>query len=345
MRRISLLPTVPLLFLCAVPALAEGCPGAPEPVVTLDYGSRYAEDDPSRSSIDRESNAAVNRALRPIDAFIRDLVAQSNAVLSEGEDSAQQADCVLSRIAAWAEADALSDLGSFTARLSVGARLAGIAESYRQVRPLATDLKAAAGIEDWLTRRSAEQIDFWEKEATSGARTGNLRAWAALAVLLTGEVTGNDMQIGWASASAVRILCTARPDGSLPQETKRGGYGLHYQFHAIAPLVTIAAHLDRLGQPITESCDAALERAVGYALSDYTAKGALTEAYSGKPQSYFDGTETLQPHELAWLVAYRALFPQSDIASPLPRNEPLVNSKLGGDQRLLWKNGGQGELP
>lgn len=339
MRHLSTLPLSAALLLAAGAALAEECPPAPEPVVTLDYGSRYAADDPSRSSIDQESNAAVSRALRPIDAFIRELVAQSNAVLAEANAGPEQADCVLSRIAAWAGADALSDLGSFTARLSVGARLAGIAESYRQVRPRATDLGAAAEIEDWLTRRSAEQIDFWEKEATSGARVGNLRAWAALAVLLTGEITGNDMQVGWASASALRILCTARPDGSLPQETKRGGYGLHYQFHAIAPLVTIAAHLDRLGQPITGSCDGALERVVGYALSDYAAEGALTEAYSGKRQSYFDGTETLQPHELAWVAAYRQLFPQTGLVSPLGAEAPLNNSKLGGDQRLLWTDG------
>ena len=329
------------LGLQTVPAAAASstCQPAPDPVISLSYGSRYTDDDKSRSTLDAESNAEVNKALRPVDDFIRDLVNASNKVLKERDQhkAAAQADCVLSQIATWAHADALSKLDSYAARLSSGARISGIAEAYRQIRPFISDMDQAVLIEDWLTTRANEQIDFWEKDATTGARTGNLRAWSALAVLNIGEVTQNDGFIWWSAASAMRILCTARKDGSLPQETKRGSYGLHYQFHALAPLVTIAARLDDRGAPILKSCDGALERVVTYAFDDYAQKGALTEGYSGKQQSYFDGTEDLEDHELAFMAAYLRLVPNSPLGKWVLDTTKLSNSKLGGDQRLLWQ--------
>ncbi|CUH80081.1 alginate lyase family protein [Tropicibacter naphthalenivorans] len=329
------LALIPMCCALAGPALAN-CAAAPDPVISLDYGSRYQDGDSSRSTLDEDSNAAVNDALRPVDDFIRDLASASDDVLRGGAKAQETADCVIAQIADWARADALSDLGSFTARLSVGARISGIAEAYRQVRPFASDLSAATTIEDWLHARATEQLAFWEKEATTGARVGNLRGWAALALLNVGEVTGDDALVAWASASAVRILCTARADGSLPQETKRGAYGLHYQFHALSPLTTIAARLDGVGRPITGLCGDALQRVVAYAFADYDAGGALTKGYSGKDQSYFDGTESLEPHELAFLPAYLRLFPGSPLVTRANALETLSNSKLGGNQRLLW---------
>ncbi len=319
-------------------AIDAACAPAAEPVISLDYGSRYTDDDKSRSTIDADSNEAVNTALRPVDDFIRDLVVGANDVLNETDPATAStaADCVLTQIAVWARADALSDLSSYTARLSVGARIGAIAEAYRQIRPQVTDLKAVADVDQWLITRGDEQLAFWEEEATSGARTGNLRAWAALALLNIGEVTDTDTFVWWAGASSVRILCTARDDGSLPQETKRGSYGLHYQFHALSPLVTIAARLDQAGMPITTVCNDALTRVVDYAFNDLDQEGALTQEYSGAQQSYFDGTETMEDHELAFLGPYVTLFPQSNLAARAEGIESLSNSKLGGDQRLLW---------
>ena len=332
----------PTAILCAavcaglLPAAASACAPAPDAVVTLDYGSRYVADDASRSTVDDESNEAVNAALRPVDDFIQDLARDANAVLEDGAEAAELAACVGNRISAWAEADALSDLDSFAANLSVGARIAGIAEAWRQVRPYAGLAVDGDAIEGWLTERARQQVDFWETEATSGARVGNLRAWAAYGVRQVGDLTGDDGLRMWGYASAVRILCTAREDGSLPQETKRGRYGLHYQLHAITPLVSLAAWADRDGIDIVSACDAALPRVIDYAVRDLAAEGALTEAYAGKPQSYFDGGETLRPHEMAWLAPWLSLRPDSPLseqAAALPR---LSNSKIGGDQTLIW---------
>ena len=323
----------------AAPALAQteaACVTVPEPVVSLSYGSRYIDDDDSRSVVDEESEQAVNDALRPIDDFLRDLTSEANAVLRGGDDRQEKADCVVAAIAEWAEADALSDLGTFNAGLTVGARYAGFAMAYRQVRPYSSLMAEGEAIEEWLSTRVREQMTFWEEEATPGAKTGNLRAWAALAVNLVGDVTGDDDALFWSASSITHVMCTALDDGSLPQEMKRGNYALHYQLHAISPLVVTAALLEEQGLSVKDNCGDALQRIVIYALNDIENEGAAAMEYSGKEQSYWDGTEELESHEMAWLEAYLTLFPDPEIDAYAEQFRPLGNSKLGGSQSLLW---------
>lgn len=327
-----------LLAATALPAAAENpCSAGIDPVVSLDFGSRYADGDPSRSTLDKTSSQAVTAALKPADTFVRQLARDANAVLER--PSAEAADCVTAQIAEWATADALSEMESFNAKLAVGSRLAGIAEAYRQVRPHATPGPAHQAISDWLIRRSRDQIDFWEIEATSGARDGNLRAWATLAIHLSGELAQDDFALMWARASFARIVCTARADGSLPQETKRGSYALHYQFHAIAPLVATAAHAQRMGTPIHALCGDALSRAVDFALTDLDAGGVASQSYSGQPQGFVEKNPEDNAHHFAWLPAYQSLVQDKTAARYLARFDRLLNSKLGGDQSLIWDTG------
>ncbi|MEM1388011.1 MAG: alginate lyase family protein [Pseudomonadota bacterium] len=326
-------------LLAVLPQVALACDPGTDPVIRLDYGSRYIDDDPSRSTIDAQSNAAVNAALKPIDDFIRDLVRDANRVITDPGDT-ERANCVVAQLAAWAEADALSDLDSFTARLSVGSRYAGFAFVYRQVRPYSTDMAARASIEDWLQRRIAEQMTFWEEEATPGAKRGNLRGWATLAVNLVAALTGDDAALHWSAASAVFLQCQAREDGSLPQETKRGRYGLHYQLHAVAPMVVTTALLEEQGHSIRGVCDNALDRIVAYTLADIET-GAATAAYAGVTQTFFDGSAEFKPYQFAWLAAYQKLNPAPEFADEAARWSPLSHSKLGGRQELLWPAPGQ----
>lgn len=328
------------VFVCCLAGQgAAGCDPAPDPVIALDHGSRYRADDPTRSIIDTESNAAVEAALRPVDDFMRNLIWHANAVTRGGSAESDRADCVVARLAVWARADALSDLGSLTAQLAVGGRLAGFAEAYRQVHPLARSGPDAQAVEEWLARRAGDQMEFWERDATNGARRGNLRAWASLAIFLVGDLTGDDAARFWAIASAARILCSARGDGSLPQETGRGKWALHYQFHAIAPLVAMAARSALNGPDLTRICDGALGRAVRFAMTDYLAGGEATERYSAQVQTYFDGTQVLEPHAVAWLRAWLWLSPgDAALATEvLARVDGTpVNSRLGGDPSLFW---------
>lgn len=323
------------LLLGAAPAFAD-CPPAPPPVTDLAFDSRYAADSATRSEIDPEAEAAAKDALKPVDGFLRDLARLANAGLS-GSDPAAAA-CAVAQIAAWAEADALAGLDSPTARLTAGARLAAFALVLLQAAPLAGDGAATARIDAWMTRRLREQIAFWEEEAPDGARQGNLRAWAALAAAATAARTGDAGLRYWAAASAAYVLCSAAADGSLPREMARGRLALQYQLHAVTPLAVTALLLDRQGLPLAGVCDAALDRAVGFALSDL-GDGAKSAALGGAAQSFFDGSDRLEDFHLAFLEAYLRLPGAAHVAAAetlaAPRR-PLTYSKLGGDQTLIW---------
>ena len=324
------------LLLTATAALAD-CPPAPAPVPGLAFDSRYASDSETRSEIDPEAAAAAAQALRPVDDFLRDLSRRANAAL-DGSD-AEAAACVVAQVAVWADADALATLDSPTARLTIGARLAGFSLVLLQVAPTAGDADALARIDGWLTRRLFEQIAFWEEDAPDGARTGNLRAWAGLAAAATAARTGEAALRYWAAASAAHVLCSAAADGSLPQEMRRGRLALQYQLHAITPLTVTALLLERQGLPLTGVCDAALDRAVGFALSDL-ADGAQSAALSGEVQSFFDGSDTLEDFHLAWIEAYLRLGQAAHAAAAealITPRRPLTYSKLGGNQTLIWQ--------
>jgi poly(beta-D-mannuronate) lyase len=325
-----------LALLCAAPALAQDCPAAPDPVVSLAFDSRYVQDDATRSDIDPEARDAAVAAIDPVDAFLRDLVSAANAVVAG--DPEADADCLLSQLAAWARADALSDLGSDTAALTIGARIAGFALVLRQIAPASTRADDVAAVEAWLTARMAEQMAFWQQSAPPGARRGNLRAWAALAGAAVAGLTDDPVLRYWSAFSLAEVLCTTAPDGSIPQEMTRGRLALHYQLHAIAPLVTGAALLAEQGVPLHAVCDGALGRAVLFAVDDLD-DGAATQAITGEVQSFFDGSTELRGFHLAWIEAYLRLpdMPGQDRLATLAEEwRPLTYSKLGGNQTLLW---------
>ena len=319
-------------------ALAE-CAAAPEPVLSLSYGSRYTADSTTRSEIDAAGAAEADDALRPVDDFLRDLTETANGVFEDGADTRAIADCVLGQIAIWAEADALSDLQSEASNLTVGSRLAGFGLVLLQVLPHATDTGQVAVIKDWLRRLVQAQTQYWETEAPNGARQGNLRAWAALGGASTAAILDDPALRSWAAWSVSNVLCSASPDGSLPQEMGRGSYALHYQLHAIAPLVVATLLLNRQGVDLQNTCDGALGRIVAFAVNDLDS-GAATQALSGEVQSYFDGTDTLDGFNLAFIEPYLQLadIPNREALNRLAEPyRPLSYSKLGGNQTLIWQ--------
>lgn len=324
-----------------VPGLAAAqCAPAPAPVTALAFDSRYAEDSETRSEIDPAAAEAAEEALRPVEDFLRELASEASAA-AEGQDSAAAA-CVITRMGDWAAADALAGLGSETAALTVGSRLAGFALILRQMAPLAATPDETGRVARWLDARIAEQIGFWELEAPDGAKQGNLRAWAALAAAAraAGPQTPDSPRLGfWAGASASFVLCTAAADGSLPQEMSRGPRALQYQLHAVTPLVLTAALMQEAGQPLAPVCDGALDRAVGFALADLADGGRASQAITGEAQNFFDGSDEIDSFHLAFVAAYLTL---PDIAhrpaaeAAVAGFETLNYSKLGGNQSLMW---------
>lgn len=326
----------------SVPAVAlADCAPPPEPVHALAYGSRYQDSNAPGTELDAEANAAVDEELQPVDDFLRDLTDIANLVFEDGGDPVAAADCVVSQIAAWARAGALQDLQTENARMTIGSRIAGFALIALQAAPHTTRADDLVRIGSWLNRLMFAQMQFWETQAPDGAKTGNLRAWAALAGAASAALGDDPVLRGWSAWSLVFVACTANPDGSLPQEMRRGKFALHYQLHAIAPMAVAAALLERQGIPVRVACDGALERIVGFALDDLET-GAKSQAITGEVQSYFDGTARLKPFSLAWIEAYLSMdgvARRAELDALAQNHRPLSYSKLGGDQTLIWSAG------
>lgn len=317
------------------------CPPLADPVVQLDYGSRYKSKDKSRSAFDKTSNAEVNKQLKPVDSFVNDMITAANAALtaSASETGAPEAkiatDCVVAGLAAWAKAGALGDMGTPNASLSVPSRVAGLGYAWAEVKPLVAKSAETDQIEAWLSGLATASMAFFDTDAPGNSAKNNLRAWAALAVARVGVTLQDKTMTDWADASVQLVACQAKPDGSLPLEMARKDLALHYQLHAVTALVSAAALLQTDGHALFAACDGSLHRSVRFVL-DAFANPDLTTELSGVKQSYFDGSDKLQGFELAWAPAYLATFYAPDLAGFVAPFGDLANSKLGGQQSLLW---------
>jgi poly(beta-D-mannuronate) lyase len=245
---------------------------------------------------------------------------------------------VISQIAVWAEAEALTDLKSPASNLTMGSRFAGFGLVLLQVLPHTTRTEDVTLIKSWLATLQAHQTEFWETGAPDKSRKGNLRAWAALSAAAAADILDDPVLRAWAQFSVSYVLCSAADDGSLPQEMTRGKYALKYQLHAIAPLVVTTLLLERKGIPAQDLCDGALARVIGFAVADLDS-GAATEAITGKVQTFFDGSDKIEGFHLAWLEPYLVFDkgPDRPVMEKLAEKyRPLNYSKLGGDQALIW---------
>ena len=332
---VSLCIAVPGAALAQDDAAPFVCATHPSPVVILDHGSRYTTGSTSRSDFDAVSNADVNAQLKPVDSFISTLAAAANTAVLSDIDRAAALDCVMSGLTDWAKADALSDLGTLNAQLSAPSRVAGFSFVYAQVQPLLPPSADTAEVERWLARRAQATMDFFDEDAPPKASKNNLRAWAALAVARIGVTLQDQALMDWADASVRLVVCEAREDGSLPLEMARGDLALHYQMHAVAPLVVTAALLQTQGHTLFVACNGSIRRTIGFVIAAFETP-SLVEGLAGEPQTYFNGKEELKAFELAWADAYLSLFHDPQLAAFVEPFGTLGNSKLGGKQALLW---------
>ena len=344
------------LGLCACVGLTSGmsladdqidCGAYPAPVISLDFGSPYRADSEFRNVMDPDAKERVEEALSETDDYIRYL---SRTVTTLFERSAipypelslveQIGACVETALMDWAYVDALGRLDSFNANLTFGSRLAAIAINYSRIRDDISDSTHKLILDAWLRSLAWRQVLFWETQASEGARQGNLRAWAALGLVVVGTTLEDQALITEGVRGHQAVLCSAQPDGSLPIEMRRGRYALFYQNHATMPLVVTTAWMRHqapadLQQDLRVSCDNALERVVSYTLDDLVT-GETSQAYSGEEQSFFDGTATIEQYMMAWLPALYSLEMQVQTPDPSLLFSTAYNSKLGGDQMLVW---------
>ncbi len=81
--------------------------------------------------------------------------------------------CVVDSIYTWAKADALNDMRTFNAKLSVPARIGGLAILYANPAIRFRSSGPRTDCRKWLQKRAEETVYFFENEATKGAARNN----------------------------------------------------------------------------------------------------------------------------------------------------------------------------
>ncbi|MDH4440505.1 MAG: alginate lyase family protein [Rhizobium sp.] len=319
-------------------AAKETCFPAPKPVMSLGFGSRYEAASKSRSDIDEESDAAVTKALKPIDKFIQDLSKQVSRASAEKDLVTRRLyqRCVIDNVYTWAKADALNEMRTPNAKLSVPSRVGGIAIAYAEVRNQVPGLgDKQRTIEAWLLKRARETVYFFDNEATKGAARNNLRAWASLAVGEVGILTENRELLDWAIMSNRTMIEGASPDGSLPLEMNRMRYALHYQLHAMTPLVASVSRLCDAGYG-KGGVDLDKLQVMARFSIDAVKDPTIVQKINGKSQTIKPGMKA-NLSSIAWLEPYVALSNDLAVEKDFDAFRPLTNSKLGGNQTALYE--------
>ncbi|TLP47162.1 alginate lyase [Cohaesibacter sp. CAU 1516] len=313
------------------------CPDFPEPVITLDFESPYKAESKSRSELDKENKAKAVAALKPSDDFVR-LLSRASRTATKGDGNLAAVDCVLSGINRWAEAGAYSAIESMTAKITYPSRVGGIAIAYGQVKPLIQpdDQKRAETIETWLRSLAHDIIDYWNFDAPVLASQGNLRAWAALSVVQIGLLLDEPVFLEWGLESQRIILDTQDPDGSLPIEMRRGQFALHYQMHAVAPMVTASALLKDVGLSNSKPYEEKLFLAAKFSIKAVD-DPSIVETKVNKVQTVKQGLLKQKKHTIAWLEPYLFLNPDFELEQRIAEIRPLSNSKLGGNLTKIFK--------
>lgn len=131
------------------------------------------------------------------------------------------------------------------------------------------------------------------------------------------------------------MIRSASAEDSLPQEMKRRDKALHYQLHAVAPIVMNASLLQPLKPDSFDVCNGKLGAIVSFTVTSL-ARPQLVAERSGAEQTFATKKEKLKAFQIAWLEPYLVHRPNKDAEALAAAYRPLSNSSLGGNLTSIY---------
>jgi poly(beta-D-mannuronate) lyase len=325
MRRCLIANAMLLTALAAwsAPATAQACMPAPPAVRDLDIPRFYA--DAAGTKVDPAAAAAHEKAVAPLNAFVRQVTQDADKALRRAspKSQAELAICVLAWIEAWARGDAW--LGAMQTQQAEYQRkwdLAGVSLAYLKLQRFATAEQRTV-IDPWLQRFADTCRAFFDNPARS---RNNHWYWLGLGMAAVGLVT--DSPRHWEAARAIMRDAAAdiRADGALPKELERQGRALYYHAFTLVPLVVMAELAASRGEDWYALNDGAIHR-LARLTHDGLNQPALFEPLAGILQEPDPNPRT------GWLHLYLARFP-GRLAAPHP-DVGEGTRWIGGSARVL----------
>ena len=303
------------------------CPAPIHLTPDLTTDSFYA--DSKGSIIDPVKWKAYQESSGPVKELGNKAVDAADAFRSTG--SRQAAQCVLALVKTAAQDKALTGKMSSNQAYFVQGWVAGaLAIAVLKVRDSGViDRADTKLIADWLKTVSQQTMDYYDKrDAAAPNHNGNNHLyWAGVQVGAV-AILGNDRKLfDWSVAAYRNGIRQITPEGTLPEEMRRGQRALHYHLYAASPLVYLAEFGEDNGIDLYAEGDHALKRLVDRSIAGLDGSGYFDKA-TGIKQDLPDGPPSAEA--IGWAKVYVHRFPDPAISALLAKAPSLGYMYLGG---------------
>jgi poly(beta-D-mannuronate) lyase len=279
--------------------------------------------DGKSSVIDPAKWKAYSESSGPYKKLGQDVVTAADAWRSTGSREAAQ--CALQHMVTAAQD------GVFTGKMSSrqayyvqGWVIGAIAISYLKIRNsgfvTAADRKL---LFPWFTAVANQTMDFYN---SNGAKNNHLY-WAGVEAAAAGVAADNQKLFDWGVGTYHTGIDQIQPDGSLPQEMRRGQRALHYHLYAIAPLVYIAEFGEDNGLHLYAERDNALAKLVDLSIKGLQNNEFFNKA-AGTAQDLPNGPPAAE--QISWAQIWESRFPSPEVEALLSQASSMSYMYLGG---------------
>ncbi|HEX3570647.1 MAG TPA: alginate lyase family protein [Acidobacteriaceae bacterium] len=287
----------------------------------------YAKNDPTHSIIDPVLQKEYDRTSGPVKNEGNVVVAAADNFRRTGSEAA--AACVIHHLEVDAKDRALTGKLSSSQAYFVQGWVAGAeAIAYLKVDGSRRTTPAQrALILPWLEKNAELTRSFYEQRGkTDGGGAQNHFYWAAVQLAATGIATGNRADFDWAMQKAKAGIDAIQPDGTLPEEMRRGKRALHYHLYAASPLVMLAELGLPNGVDLYTYHNAALRKLVEVSVHGLV-DPSLFEKRTGIPQERPDPPTA---EAIGWAEPYNRRFPDPALTRLLKETRDHSYMYLGG---------------
>jgi poly(beta-D-mannuronate) lyase len=285
--------------------------------------------DSKSSVIDPEKWKAYAASAGPYKELGNQIVGAADTYRTTGSHAAL--DCAIQHMQAAAQD------GVFTGKMSSsqayyvqGWTIGAIAIAYLKIRDSGLiNADQQKMIVRWITQvvpQSQSYFDSRRKSSTNDAQNNHLY-WAGVEVAAAGIAANDQKLFDWGMETYAVGLSEIQPDGSLPQEMRRGQRALHYHLYALAPLVYLAEFGEVNGLHSYSERDYAIKK-----LATLCTHGLEDNSFFAKATGITQDTPNGPPaaEQISWARIYLARFPDPQLAKFLAQATSMSYMYLGG---------------
>lgn len=307
--------------------VAYACPAVVHlsPDLTTD---RFYSDNKS-SIIDPEKWKAYVATSGPYKALGDRIVTAADAYQTTGSRAAVE--CALDHMEAAAKDGVFAGkMSSNQAYYVQGWVIGAVAIAYLKIRDsglISADQSKI--ILTWIDKVVSQSQGYYEehRKNSAGDAQNNHLYWAGVEVAAAGIAANNRKLFDWGMETYRVGISQIKPDGSLPQEMRRGQRALHYHLYALAPLIYLAEFGEENGLHSYADSDYAIKKLANLCIAGLGDNSFFVKA-TGIAQDTPNGSPAAE--QISWAKIYLGRFPNPQLAKLLDEAKSMSYMYLGG---------------